>query len=123
MAGRDARPTIVNISPYLKTPDLGGLLHRADTWVRAVHKSLPDINIPELFCLGGAGVPACDSSLAAPLNAVNGGQGRPPHYCEHVALSQNPRAHYRTSIFPVGADPRVRPILPVLIFQTIPNRN
>ena len=76
VAGRDARPTIVNISPYLKTPHFPGdppgrpynngythgvmVLCRADTQVRTVHKSLPDINT---------------------------------------------RAHYGISIFPVGADP------------------
>jgi len=38
----------------------------------------------------GAGVPACDSPLDCPSRAVNGGQGRPPHYCEHITLSQNP---------------------------------
>jgi len=34
MAGRDAHPTIVNISLYLKTPDLGRPLHWADIYVR-----------------------------------------------------------------------------------------
>ena len=41
-------------------------------------------------CHSGAGVPACDSPLDFPLKAVNGGQGRPPHYCEPITLSQNP---------------------------------
>ena len=72
VAGRDARPTIVNISPYLKTPHFPGdppgrpynngythgvmVLCRADTQVRT-------------------------------------------YYCEHITLSQKPRAHYRSSIF------------------------
>ena len=39
MAGRDAHPTIVNKSPYLKTPMW------ADTRVRPYNKSLSNINI------------------------------------------------------------------------------
>jgi hypothetical protein len=57
----------------------------------------------------GAGVPACDSPLDFPSKAVHGGQGRPPHYCEQITLSQNP-APIIEHPCPVGADPRVCPI-------------
>ena len=42
MAGRDAHPTVVNITPYLKTLDLGRPLHRADTWVRPYNNGYTD---------------------------------------------------------------------------------
>jgi len=112
MAGRDARPTVVNISPYLKTPhplsiiNIFGLAYSprytTDAVGRRMRRALqiPDITEYQIllhFCHGGTGVPACDWPLDAPSRAVNGGQGRPPHCSEHITLSGTISNFFRPS--------------------------